>query len=198
MLDLIVRNASLADGRRGIDVGVEAGRISAVEPHLQAAAGQTIDAEGLLLAAPFVDSHFHMDATLSVGLPRRNRSGTLLEGIALWGELKPSLTQEAIVERALGVARFQQAGEPVQRENLPRVADATEVGSHREGAKCRRKRQPCLLEANGHLTSENGPGGRAKDSDALRFVGFQQFPVDSDHIIDGGRERILRRQPVIH
>src|SRR5258707_1285819 len=42
-----------------------------------------------------------MDATLSVGLPRRNRSGTLLEGIALWGELKPSLTQEAIVERAL-------------------------------------------------------------------------------------------------
>jgi cytosine deaminase len=55
----------------------------------------------LLLTPPFVDSHFHMDATLSVGLPRRNRSGTLLEGIALWGELKPSLTQEAIVERAL-------------------------------------------------------------------------------------------------
>ena len=101
MFDLIVRNATLADGRRGIDVGVEAGRIAAVEPHLQAEAGQTIDAEGLLLAPPFVDSHFHMDATLSVGLPRRNRSGTLLEGIALWGELKPSLTQEAIVERAL-------------------------------------------------------------------------------------------------
>src|SRR3977135_1304478 len=101
MLDLIVRNATLADGRQGIDVGVEAGRISAVEPHLQAAAGRTIDAEGLLLAPPFVDSHFHMDAPLSVGLLRRNRSGTLLEGIALWGELKPSLTQEAIVERAL-------------------------------------------------------------------------------------------------
>ncbi|HTG23126.1 MAG TPA: cytosine deaminase, partial [Reyranella sp.] len=101
MLDLIVRNATLADGRRGIDVGVQAGRIEAVEPHLQAEAGQTIAAQGRLLAPPFVDSHFHMDATLSVGLPRRNRSGTLLEGIALWGELKPSLTQEAIVERAL-------------------------------------------------------------------------------------------------
>jgi cytosine deaminase len=101
MLDLIVRNATLADGRRGIDVGVQAGRIEAVEPHLQAEAGQTIDAQGRLLAPPFVDSHFHMDATLSVGLPRRNRSGTLLEGIALWDELKPSLTQGAIVERAL-------------------------------------------------------------------------------------------------
>jgi cytosine/creatinine deaminase len=42
-----------------------------------------------------------MDATLSYGLPRVNQSGTLLEGIALWGELKPLLTQEALVQRAL-------------------------------------------------------------------------------------------------
>ena len=42
-----------------------------------------------------------MDATLSLGLPRLNLSGTLLEGIALWGELKPTLTHEAVIERAL-------------------------------------------------------------------------------------------------
>ena len=42
-----------------------------------------------------------MDATLSLGSPRLNVSGTLLEGIALWGELKPLLTHEALVERAL-------------------------------------------------------------------------------------------------
>ncbi|TXL81689.1 amidohydrolase family protein [Vineibacter terrae] len=101
MLDLIMRDARLADGRRGVDIGVRGGRIAAVEPSLKAEAGQVIDAQGRLVTAPFVDSHFHMDATLSVGLPRRNRSGTLLEGIALWGELKPILTQEAIVERAL-------------------------------------------------------------------------------------------------
>jgi len=101
MLDLVVRNATLADGRRGVDVGVQAGRIAAVEPRLQAEAGETIDAGGLLLTPPFVDAHFHMDATLSVGLPRRNKSGTLLEGIALWGDLKPLLNQQAIVERAL-------------------------------------------------------------------------------------------------
>jgi len=44
MLDLVVRNATLADGRRGVDVGVQAGRIAAVEPRLQAEAGETIDA----------------------------------------------------------------------------------------------------------------------------------------------------------
>ena len=72
----------------------------AVEPQLQATAAEEIDAEGRLLSAPFVDAHFHMDATLSLGLPRMNRSGTLLEGIALWGELKPQLTHEAVVARA--------------------------------------------------------------------------------------------------
>ena len=41
-----------------------------------------------------------MDATLSYGLPRVNKSGTLLEGIQLWGELKPSLTKESIKNRA--------------------------------------------------------------------------------------------------
>ena len=42
-----------------------------------------------------------MDATLSLGIPRLNMSGTLLEGIGLWGELKPLLTHEAVIERAL-------------------------------------------------------------------------------------------------
>lgn len=60
-----------------------------------------LEAGGQLVSPPFVDPHFHMDATLSLGMPRFNRSGTLLEGIALWGELKPLLTQEALVERAL-------------------------------------------------------------------------------------------------
>ena len=53
------------------------------------------------MTPPFIDPHFHMDATLSLGLPRMNRSGTLLEGIALWGELRPTLTVDALVERAL-------------------------------------------------------------------------------------------------
>jgi cytosine deaminase len=104
LFDLIVRRATLPDGRTGIDVAVRDGRIAAVEPHeVLAAAGaaREIDASGLLLAPPFVDAHFHMDATLSLGLPRLNRSGTLLEGIEVWSELKPDLTQEAIVERAL-------------------------------------------------------------------------------------------------
>ncbi|MBC7994090.1 MAG: amidohydrolase family protein [Rhizobacter sp.] len=101
-MNLLVRNATLPDGSTGVDVLAQGGRIVAVGPHLSAPEGTPVlAAEGHLLSPPFVDAHFHMDATLSHGLPRVNQSGTLLEGIALWGELKPLLTQEALVERAL-------------------------------------------------------------------------------------------------
>jgi cytosine deaminase len=99
--DLIVKNAALPDGRAGQDIAVSGGRIAAIEPGIAAEAGRVIDAGGRLVAPPFVDCHFHMDATLSLGLPRMNQSGTLLEGIALWGELKPLLTHDAVIERAL-------------------------------------------------------------------------------------------------
>jgi cytosine deaminase len=100
-MDLIIRNANLPDGRIGIDIGIKDGKIAALEVALSAKAEKEIDASGYLVSPPFVDAHFHMDAALSLGLPRLNQSGTLLEGIALWGELKPHLTVEAIKERAL-------------------------------------------------------------------------------------------------
>jgi cytosine deaminase len=99
---LLIRDATLPDGRLAQDLLLQDGRIAAIGPALAAPDdAEVLDAGGWLLSPPFVDAHFHMDATLSYGLPRVNASGTLLEGIALWGELKPQLTQEAIVERAL-------------------------------------------------------------------------------------------------
>jgi cytosine deaminase len=102
--DLIVRNARLPDGRTGLDIGVKAGRIAAVERGLPAGtAGSAleIDAGDCLVSPPFVDAHFHLDTALSLGKPRFNRSGTLLEGIQIWGEGKPDLTAEVITQRAL-------------------------------------------------------------------------------------------------
>lgn len=100
-MDLVIRHACLPDGRRDIDIAIDGARIVDVGPGLPARGAREIDAHGDLVTPPFVDAHFHMDATLSYGLPRVNASGTLLEGIALWGELKPQLTQDALVERAL-------------------------------------------------------------------------------------------------
>lgn len=98
MFDLIVKGGTLPDGRVA-DIGITGDRITAIG----ALQGECplIDATGDLVAPPFVDPHFHMDATLSYGTPRVNASGTLLEGIALWGELREIATVEEMVARAL-------------------------------------------------------------------------------------------------
>lgn len=101
MFDLIVKNANLPNGERGFDIGCKGNIITAIEKNISAEAGQVIEASGHLVSPPFVDPHFHMDATLSLGTPRMNVSGTLLEGISLWGELKPIQSVEQIFERAM-------------------------------------------------------------------------------------------------
>jgi len=99
---ILVRNARLPHGNATHDVLASAGRIAAIAHNLPPPPGaRVIEADGQLLSPPFVDPHFHMDAALSHGVPRVNESGTLLEGIALWGELKPLLTQQVLVDRAL-------------------------------------------------------------------------------------------------
>ncbi len=128
MLDLIVRNANLPDGRKGFDIGVQDGRIAEVVPNLEARAHKEIDAGGCLVTPPFVDSHFHLDSTLTYGNPRVNRSGTLLEGIDLWGELKPSLTAENIKARARELCRWAAAHGTLAIRSHVDVSDERLIG----------------------------------------------------------------------
>ncbi|PZX36188.1 cytosine deaminase [Roseinatronobacter thiooxidans] len=101
MPDLVLRDVNLPDGRGPVDIAIAGSHITEVAPEIAAQGTAELNLAGRLVTPPFVDAHFHMDATLSLGMPRLNRSGTLLEGIALWGELRPSLKHEGLVERAL-------------------------------------------------------------------------------------------------
>ncbi|WP_428926121.1 cytosine deaminase [Marinibacterium sp. SX1] len=97
--DTLITNATLPDGRTGMDIAIADGRIARIAPGLSG--GQTIDAAGRLVSTPFVDCHFHLDATLSLGLNGEyNQSGTLAEGIALWARMAPDFTFEDYKERA--------------------------------------------------------------------------------------------------
>lgn len=100
MFDILIKGGTLPGGEVA-DIAIIGDRIAEIAPSLGIAAGEVIDATGDLVSAPFVDPHFHMDATLSYGTPRINASGTLLEGIALWGELKAQATIDEMIERAL-------------------------------------------------------------------------------------------------
>ncbi len=106
MTDLLVKNCLLSNNKDPQDILIKGGVIKDIASKIKAVNLPIIDADFHFVTPPFVDSHFHMDATLSYGLPRANKSGTLLEGIKLWGELKPNLTADAIKERALKFCKW--------------------------------------------------------------------------------------------
>lgn len=99
MFDLLVKGGTLPDGSVS-DIAITGDRIVALG-RVDGPAARVIDATGDLVSPPFVDPHFHMDAVLSYGLPRVNASGTLLEGISLWGELRAVASVDEMVDRAL-------------------------------------------------------------------------------------------------
>lgn len=105
-MDLVVRNARIYPTReRGdalFDIAVEDGRIDAVAPAgtVRGEGTREIDAAGNLVSPPFADTHIHLDAVLTVGEPRHNESGTLIEGILTWAERKKDLTHEDVKRRA--------------------------------------------------------------------------------------------------
>jgi cytosine deaminase len=100
VIDVLLRNARLMDGTIR-DLHIDDGRfVSGGEPRA------TIDCEGRLVTPPLVDCHLHLDASLTAGTPRWNESGTLIEGIQVWGELKPSLTEQDVFDRASEIVRW--------------------------------------------------------------------------------------------
>ena len=100
MFDILIKHANLPDDRKNFDIAIQNKKIVAIDRNLIGEAVKTIDATDKLVSPSHVDSHFHLDATLTLGQPRFNESGTLLEGIQLWDELKPHLTIELIKKRA--------------------------------------------------------------------------------------------------
>ncbi|ARU89299.1 cytosine deaminase [Pseudomonas sp. M30-35] len=90
-------------GREGLyRIVLEQGRIAEINLHNPtiSAVSDDLDAGGNLVIAPFVEPHIHLDATLTAGDPAWNMSGTLFEGIELWGQRKAQVTHEDTKMRA--------------------------------------------------------------------------------------------------
>lgn len=90
-----------------VDIAIEAGRIVAIAPQLEATAALEIELQGKLVSPPFVESHIHLDSALTAGEPRWNQSGTLFEGIEIWRERKQNLSLEDVKTRAIETLKQQ-------------------------------------------------------------------------------------------
>jgi cytosine/creatinine deaminase len=108
--DLIIRQAQLHRRARVVDLAVKDGRFVKISGDLaDARAERELDAAGRLVVPPFIDAHVHLDAVMTMGQPRHNVTGTLLEGIEIWSERKQSLTHEDVKRRALEEIRWEVA-----------------------------------------------------------------------------------------
>jgi cytosine deaminase len=97
---LIIRNARLAEAASGdtVDVGIDKGRIVAIERAL-AADGETYDALGRLTCAGLIETHIHLDKSRIIDrcAPQPRRELSPIKGVA---PLKKSMSAEDVYARA--------------------------------------------------------------------------------------------------
>src|ERR1043166_7441280 len=99
-MELILRNARVLGRDAGalFDIGIDQGRIAAIQPRL-AASAREIDVEGRLAAPGFIETHIHLDK--SCILERcKSEQGTLEEAIGQVAEAKKAFTAEDVHQRA--------------------------------------------------------------------------------------------------
>jgi cytosine/creatinine deaminase len=99
-IDLIVRNARLASDpeAQAVDIGVEGGRIVAIQPGLGADA-PAYDAAGCMACAGLVETHIHLDKSRIIGRcePETARLPRSMERVAA---VKHTFTMEDVYDRA--------------------------------------------------------------------------------------------------
>ncbi|GFI60592.1 cytosine deaminase [Lactobacillaceae bacterium] len=98
---MLLKNVHVDNHEEVVDVRILNGKFSEIKANLTPYDGEeVIDGKENLLLPPFVDSHVHLDATLTAGQPEWNETGTLFDGIRIWSERKQDLTKEDVKSRA--------------------------------------------------------------------------------------------------
>ncbi|XVH33380.1 cytosine deaminase (plasmid) [Haloferacaceae archaeon DSL9] len=99
-----ITNASLIDGS-SVDIAIDDGIITQVESAgsvdpTTVPEDRRYDAAGRFVTPSLTEPHIHLDATLTAGDPIWNESGTLAEGIQIWGKRKKDLEIDDVKKRA--------------------------------------------------------------------------------------------------
>jgi len=100
-MDLIIRNARLADGshdNQPVDIGIQTGRIIAIAPRLNAVA-EVYDARGCLACPGLIETHIHLDKSRIIDrcVPQDHRALSPVAGVT---PLKQSMSVEDVRTRA--------------------------------------------------------------------------------------------------
>uniref|UniRef100_UPI000556E28A cytosine deaminase n=1 Tax=Liquorilactobacillus vini TaxID=238015 RepID=UPI000556E28A len=98
---MLIKDVHVDNQKQLQDVRITAGKFSEIGTNLTAKQSeQVIDGQQKLLLPPFIDSHIHLDATLTAGQPEWNETGTLFDGIRIWSDEKKILSIADVKQRA--------------------------------------------------------------------------------------------------
>ena len=98
-MDLILRNARPVESpETPVDIGIQDGRIAALEPAL-AAEGETLELGGRLVSPGFVETHIHLDKSCILERCKAER-GDIEEAIQEVARVKAGFTPEDVEARA--------------------------------------------------------------------------------------------------
>ncbi|MDD1776128.1 MAG: cytosine deaminase [Candidatus Methanomethylicus sp.] len=99
-MEILIKNARLRNVNRLVNIQISEGKITSISGNCKEKAEIEIDAGGRLVLPSFSDMHLHLDSVMTIGIPRYNDSGTLQEGITIWGEYKKKINKEEMKNRA--------------------------------------------------------------------------------------------------
>ncbi|MGV1753574.1 amidohydrolase family protein [Agrobacterium sp. CG674] len=103
-VDLVIRNAQLADQRGPVDIAVKDGRIAAIGSDIRCDAIIEDDVEGNFAFPGFVDCHVHLDKACIMDRCSIC-AGTLEEAVRETAKAKTGFSEEDVFERASAVVR---------------------------------------------------------------------------------------------
>jgi cytosine deaminase len=100
-MDLIIRNAQLTDQPQGTlkDIGIENGRIVAIESPGLAASAETFDAGGRLACGGLIETHIHLDKSRLLDICPAQTT-RVISPVPYVAPFKPKITEEDIHARA--------------------------------------------------------------------------------------------------
>ena len=109
-MQLVIRNASITGVSGTHDIGIDGGRISAIEERLEGQADREIDAAGNLVSTGFVDSHMHLDKALVLDRYDWSQRETLvahrITAMTESDKMKRDFTVDDVRQRAVRLARM--------------------------------------------------------------------------------------------
>ncbi|WP_413627498.1 cytosine deaminase [Fructilactobacillus vespulae] len=105
---MLIKQAYIENNSSTQDIRINDGKITAIETEIAPLDGEkVINLHGKLVIPPFIDSHVHLDSTLTAGDPEWNETGTLFDGIRIWSERKKTLSHEDVKKRAIETLKKQ-------------------------------------------------------------------------------------------